>query len=257
MKTAALIGIVAMGLLAAACATSPTPSATPETLLPTSTPTTLPTVVTPPTSEPLATPTAARGGWSLGAGMIAPYRSEMPAVELDGLVYVPGGFGGETRLERYDPIADEWRALANMPAGRHHLMAAVHDGRLYVFGGSTPGGFNPTDTVWRYDPREDAWTDLGVMPERRMSGAAVTIGEKIYVVGGVGDRDGVLEFTPSSGEWRMLPGGNAPRDHANAVALDGKVWLIGGRGPTGETNAVETFDPATETWSDGPSLNGA
>ncbi|HET7091683.1 MAG TPA: hypothetical protein VFL17_23880, partial [Anaerolineae bacterium] len=110
-------------------------------------------------------------------------------------------------------------------------------------------------TVWRYDPRSDAWNELESMPERRMSAAAVTIGDTVYMAGGVGDSDSLLEFTLDTGEWRILSGGLHPRDHANAVAFDRKIWLIGGRGPDGETTAVEIFDPAAEAWSAGPPLN--
>ncbi|HKZ86742.1 MAG TPA: kelch repeat-containing protein [Anaerolineae bacterium] len=218
----------------------------------------LPTLALTPTPAPdrgIRGPAPAHAVWTMGKPMIPPYRSEMPAVVLDGMIYVPGGFGGESRLDRYDPAADEWEALAGMPDGRHHLMAAAHGGYLYVFGGSTAGGFNPTNTVWRYDPAANAWSELGSMPERRMSGAAVTIGDKVYVAGGMGDSDSLLEFTPDTGEWRILSGGLHPRDHANAVAFEGKIWPIGGRGAGGETNAVEIFDPATETWSAGPPLN--
>src|SRR6185369_11754404 len=73
-------------------------------------------------------------------------RSEMPAVELNGLIYVPGGFGplrgglanGKgpvDTLDVYDPATDQWRTLAPMPDGRHHEMVTVYKDRIYVFGG--------------------------------------------------------------------------------------------------------------------------
>ena len=70
----------------------------------------------------------------------------MPAVELNGLIYVPGGFGpvrgglanGKgpvTTLDAYDPLNDRWTSLAPMPEPRHHQMVTVYKGRIYVFGG--------------------------------------------------------------------------------------------------------------------------
>jgi hypothetical protein len=56
------------------------------------------------------------GAWSEGAPMPTA-RSEMPAALLDGLIYVPGGFGGEQALEAYDPAADRWHILAPCPKG--------------------------------------------------------------------------------------------------------------------------------------------
>jgi hypothetical protein len=52
------------------------------------------------------------------------------AVCIDGNVYVVGGCDGATKhasVERYDPFANEWRALPSMstPTGRAFCAAAV------------------------------------------------------------------------------------------------------------------------------------
>ena len=74
----------------------------------------------------------------MGTFMPPPARSEMPAVTIGDSIYVPGGFGGPVRLDRYNPERDQWQTLAQMPAGRHHLMATAYEGRLYLFGGAPP-----------------------------------------------------------------------------------------------------------------------
>jgi hypothetical protein len=147
------------------------------------------------------------GAWEQGASMPSA-RSEMPAVALDGRIYVPGGFGGETTLEAYDPAANTWQVLADMPARRHHLMAAGHNGRLYVFGGAQGPGWGPTSTTWAYDPEIDTWTDLAPMPEARLAGAAVALGNHLYVVGGTGGTQSLLRYDPASDAWSTLA---APR----------------------------------------------
>ncbi|HEX9680543.1 MAG TPA: kelch repeat-containing protein, partial [Anaerolineales bacterium] len=81
----------------------------------------------------------------------------MPAVELGGRIYVPGGFGGERVLEAYDPARDMWEELPSLPAARHHLMATAHGGQLYVFGGGAGLSFNATDDAWVFDPASRAW----------------------------------------------------------------------------------------------------
>lgn len=188
--------------------------------------------------------------------MTSPARSEMPAVTLADWVYVPGGFGGEARLERYDPLADQWQTLADMPAGRHHLMVAAYADSIYIFGGAQAPTWDPTNTVWQYDPATNTWSDVGVMPEQRLAGAAVTLGDKIYVVGGVGGGENLLEFTPESGQWRLLPGPIQPREHVNAVAFQGELWVLGGRwSGVGELATVEIYNPAGEAWRAAPTLN--
>ena len=202
-------------------------------------------------------PGASGTEWELGARMPRP-RSEMPAVEIDGLIYVPGGFSGPLGtddLEAYDIALDRWTRLAPMPEGRHHLMAAAHQGTLYVFGGSVAVGWSASASAWRYDPASDAWEELTDMPEPRMAGAAVTLGETIYIVGGVGDSDQLLAYDPANEAWQTHSGPRQPREHTAAVAYQGELWVIGGRwSGAGELKSVEIFDPVEGTWRDGPAL---
>lgn len=232
---------------------SAVPTATPPAASPTLEPTPLPTTGPPTATSP---PDLSQGVWRLGQPMIPAARSEMPAVTLADWVYVPGGFGGEARLDRYNPTVDQWETLADMPAGRHHLMAAAYADSLYIFGGAQASSWNPTNTVWQYDPATNTWSDRGVMPEQRLAGAAVALDHKIYVVGGVGGSENLLEFTPESSQWRLLPGPVQPREHVNALAFQGELWVLAGRWPgVGELATVEIFDPAHETWRNGPALN--
>ncbi|HJW91089.1 MAG TPA: hypothetical protein VJ436_10660, partial [Anaerolineales bacterium] len=95
--------------------------------------------------------------WIGHASMPTP-RSEMPAVELEGLIYAPGGFGGESQFEAYDPRQDAWQALAQMPEPRQHLMAAAHSRRVYIFGGGKSVlNWAPSTQAWAYDPGLDRW----------------------------------------------------------------------------------------------------
>ncbi len=197
--------------------------------------------------------------WRLGAPMLSS-RSEMPAVVLGGRVYVPGGFGGVSRLEVYDPALDAWERFADLPRGRHHLMAAAYEGDLYIFGGSPPLSFGATKTVWRYSPSGDTWVQLPDMPEQVTAGAAVALGGRIYIVGGSGSGRGdeMLVFTPEDGSWATLPGPASPREHLAAVAFDNRLWVLGGRWRgIGEQAGIEIFDPSTGSWSQGPPLQVA
>jgi N-acetylneuraminic acid mutarotase len=199
-------------------------------------------------------PDLLNGQWGEGATQ-SPARSEMPAAVVNGRIYVPGGFGGETVMQAYDPASGGWIDLAPLPAGRHHLMAAAFNGKVYVFGGAQAGGWNPTATTFVYDPALNTWAELAPMPEPRVSGAAVTLGNKIYIVGGVGQTSALLEFDPAANAWRTLAALSQPREHVAAAALDGEVYAIGGRwGGLGELSTVEIYSPANAAWRIGPSL---
>ena len=199
-------------------------------------------------------PDLLHGRWNEGATQ-TPARSEMPAAVLNDLIYIPGGFGGETVFQAYDPAQDKWIDLAPLPTGRHHLMAAVFDGKVYVFGGAAAGAWDPTSTVFGYDPALNTWTALTPMPEPRTSGAAVALDDTIYIVGGVGVSSALLEYDPRADSWRSLAALNQPREHLAAVTLDGEIYALGGRwGGVGELSSVEIYNPADNTWRAGPPL---
>jgi len=56
--------------------------------------------------------------------------------------------------------------------------------------------------------------------------------------------------------WSRLTGGDVPRTEVAAAAgADGRIVVAGGFAPPGETVAsVEIYDPATDSWSEGPPL---
>ena len=195
--------------------------------------------------------------WQAGAGMPTA-RSEMRVGVVDGIFYVPGGFGGLTDFAAYDPANDSWTELAPLPEPAHHMMVTGHGGKVYVFGGGPDLSWQATASIFVYDPAADAWTTAGSMPERRMSGEAVALGGFIYLVGGTGGTTAMLRFDPGEGSWAVLPGPSQPREHVAAVAFDSELWVIGGRwGGTGALATVEIFDPASGVWRDGPALNEA
>jgi hypothetical protein len=193
------------------------------------------------------------GQWNTARSQ-SPERSEMPAVELNGLIYVPGGLGGETIFQAYDPTTQRWTDLAPLPEPRHHLMAATVDGLIYAIGGATPN-WTPTDTLFVYDPATNVWSQLASLPEPRMSGAAVAFNDKVYVLGGVGGTQAILEYDPEADGWQTLSAMGQPREHFSAVVIDGDIYAIGGRRTgIGELISVEIYTPMTQTWRAGPDL---
>lgn len=185
-------------------------------------------------------------------------RSEMRAAVVDGIFYVPGGFGGLTSFEAYDPANDSWTQLAPLPEPAHHMMVTGYNGKVYVFGGGPDLSWRATVSVLVYDPATAAWTEAELMPERRMSGEAVLLGNFIYLVGGTGGTTALLRYDPAEDAWAVLPGPSQPREHVAAVAFNDELWVIGGRwGGTGALATVEIFSPASGSWRDGPEMNEA
>jgi N-acetylneuraminic acid mutarotase len=252
-----LISSIALAISACAEAPSATPASTQE-----ASPSAAEAAPVDPTTEPtveLTTPPTDQSGWARRANMITA-RSEMPAVVMDGLIYVPGGFAptfeSSDRFEVYDPARDEWQSLAPLPQPRDHPMATAHGGRVYVFGGR--GAEYANINTWAYDPTSDTWEELALMPEPRVAGAAVVLGDHIYIVGGDGGTSALLRYDPAANTWATLAPLSQPREHNQAVAFDGTIYVLGGRWHTdGDLGSVEIYDPAANRWTAGLSMLNA
>ncbi|MCH7953446.1 MAG: hypothetical protein IIC25_06110, partial [Chloroflexi bacterium] len=150
--------------------------------------------------------------WTSLAPMPSP-RSEVAVGELDGRIYVIGGFdtSGATRtmVEVYDPATDSWSEAAPLPEPRHHAAAIGYGGKLYVFGGYLVSFRSPTSTVYEYDPATDQWADVAEMPRIRAGHAVAEVDGRIYLIGGAtfGPVDAPLNIAEvdvwdlATGEW--------------------------------------------------------
>jgi len=90
-------------------------------------------------------------GWRSGAPIPTP-RGGVAAAVLNGRLHVVGGEGNGddpdgvfATHEAYDPGADAWERLPDIPAPRHGMGAVQVDGVLWVPGGAPVDGFGATD----------------------------------------------------------------------------------------------------------------
>lgn len=202
-------------------------------------------------------PRAARD-WDLLATLPTP-RGETAAAEVDGRLYVAGGYTGLTfavsdELDAYNPATDTWTVLAPMPAPRNHAAAAGLDGLFYVSGGGGPTDNTPEANLWAFDPAADAWTELAPIPEGRYAHRMVALDGLLYVVGGQGESGRVLIYDPATDAWSTGAEMPVPRNHLAAVAVNGEIWAVGGRVGGRILDRVDLYDPATDAWTPGPAL---
>jgi N-acetylneuraminic acid mutarotase len=205
---------------------------------------------------------AAQSGWTAAAPMPLA-RSELNAAVAENRLYVAGGIaqlGATPALQVYDPASDSWRSLAQMPEPHHHFGMAALDGRIYVSGGYRDlpfGADTARGEVWVYDIGSDKWTEVADLPARRAAHAMVAVGGQLYVVGGVGQEPAtVFVYDPNLDTWRPfatpLP---TLREHLTAAAIDGRIYVIGGRwSRQGNLATIEVLDPTAGTWSAGADM---
>ena len=209
---------------------------------------------------------------------------ELYGVAVNGKLYVIGGWGeGKARGANYeyDPATDRWTKKKSMPRPAHHAALAAANGRIYVIGGFVApektqipvgGAWEPIDDVWEYDPPADSWKSLAPLPGKRGSAVAVEVGGKIYVIGGAttveGSKDPFFAFfgpsrvlttndvyDPATNKWTSRRPMSVARNHAFAGAVNGKIYVIGGRTGHGfilsatNTDVVEEYNPVSDMWS--------
>ena len=182
-------------------------------------------------------------------------RSNFACSELDGKIYVFGGFGsiqtlnkrkgGATnsniinKAEVFDPKSNTWTALPDMEYRRRGCTSSVVGSNIYITGGVGPNNSNslPIETVEVFDTIANIWMCDKLRPNNMksptMKHASISVGAKIYVFGGergdiISDRTEVLDT--ATGEWTFLNSMNLGRSEFAYTIVDKKIYIMGGLG---------------------------
>ncbi|RME65397.1 MAG: hypothetical protein D6790_01890, partial [Caldilineae bacterium] len=157
----------------------------------------------------------------------------------------------------YDACARTWSVRAPLPQGRGSAVVAEVGGKILVAGGDglAEGVYTVFDTLFLYDPGTDRWSTGAAMPQPRAGAAGVGWDGKLYVFGGSDgeeSHDTVWVYDLATDTWSQrgpMPGG--PRWGGGAVAVDGRIYIIGGA-ETGDR--VDIYDPVADAWTQGAAL---
>jgi N-acetylneuraminic acid mutarotase len=236
---------------------------------------------------------ASSNAWTTRNSMPVPAHHIMTAA-LNGKIYVFGGFVSPKEFAawqpinnswEYDPAADRWKALAPVPTPRGAGQAVLFGGKIYVIGGvhanvpgnpMTPLG-NTTDTpqlvlgtVEEYDPATNEWRSRAPMPTARNHFLGAAVNGKIYAIAGrlsvvnvtrADATDIVEEYDPAKDRWVDKGRASIRRSGMAGGEYQGKIYLAGGEYQDREGLkafwAVESFDPATNTWQTLPHMRVA
>ena len=230
--------------------------------------------------EAAAPPAFAQAKWEKLAPFPEP-AEEILGAAAGGKMYVFAGlvpfWKPKGLVYEYDPASNQWAKKQPMALPSHHVAFTEYHGKIYAFGGfvypaSGPAAWVPINNAWEYDPAADTWKALAPMPSKRGSPVAAAVGDKIYVIGGVGlaptasenflnfnTPQGVVgtveEFDPTKNTWRERSPMPTPRNHTATGAINGKIYVVGGRvgaafiGLASDISVVEEYDPATDKWS--------
>ncbi|MCL4263274.1 MAG: pre-peptidase C-terminal domain-containing protein [Anaerolineae bacterium] len=196
--------------------------------------------------------------------------SDLTAVHINGLIYVPGGdtgapgvFDGTHRV--YHINGNFWSFLPSPPAavGWAQAVAAADGSGYYLTGGITEKPVLDPDVDGRvetyfYDIVNNSWLPRPNMSAGRYGHMIARIGNQICVAGGV--NGSVLLgsgecLAPFANSWQPIGNLNIPRFGAgSAVGPDGNWYIFGGmsvnaNGQQAPVSSTEVYNPATGQWS--------
>ena len=194
-----------------------------------------------------------------------------------------GGGQWIAKADRYDPAANTWTTLPNMPGARAEHAAFLHGGRIYLIGGRSYG-FPDDCCHWKdrmkavdvYDPATGAWSSFETPIPFEQKMRTATAGGKIHVFSLDEGRTGLYAtFNPAGNSWssvdtlpfrqRWVDGFGQRLANFEVHSLGGRILLAGGGFrkyygiPPSErfytdsrvefVNTLYAFDPDTGVWS--------
>jgi hypothetical protein len=190
---------------------------------------------------------------------VTPPLGYAPGTAVTASVTVSTGVQADASALVLTRIAGDWGMRAQLLVANSEYALAEANGRIYVMGGY-PASRITSRTVQVYDIASNSWQLGPDLPQPNNHGMAASVNGRIYLIGGQfdGDQEGatavnrVHELDPARGTWVEKAPMPTARSGGVAVALDGKIYVAGGRVPRGHDFAV--YDPATDSWEVLPNL---
>lgn len=205
------------------------------------------------------------------------------AISGDMLFVYGGNYGSAHEYANEDQSGDLWKLNLQQPGSWEKVSSSSklqglamveYRGQVIRIGGFT--ALNKTGE--KEDLRSQAevaclnadgtWEALPSLPAPRSSHDAAVVGDTIYVVGGWNMQGAgknavwhnttlALRLNEEKLSWKEVAAAPFKRRALALAAWQGKLVCIGGmqeqRGPT---TAVAIYDPSSDKWTDGPSLQG-
>jgi Kelch motif/PQQ-like domain len=163
-------------------------------------------------------------------------------------VLVLGG-GSTTSTDAVESLSrnGQARGAGRLPRPRSDLVAASLGGRTYVLGGYD--GTTPDPSVLETTDGR-AFKTVASLPVPVRYPAVAVAANAIYLLGGetAGGRptDAVQQINPATRTARVVSHLPQPLDHASAVTLRNRIYVLGGMAGGAPTDRIISFDPGTQ-----------
>lgn len=212
-----------------------------------------------------------------------PQRVNHAAARVGSYIYSFGGYSTGENFEHPKPmdihvlctVTNRWKSLPTptdpheikkcVPYQRYGHTACAYGTKIYIWGGRNDSA--ACNRLFCYDTVSQKWscpTVKGSIPGARDGHAACIINDKMYITGGFIDHEQfaeglhALDLTTMTWFYIQTKSGPSYRDFLSATAIDGKIYVFGGRGDvyepyhTGQEtydNTLYMYDPQTNDWA--------
>ena len=198
--------------------------------------------------------------WYQLSDLLMEYQNHA-AIQYRDKVYIFSNQGGG---DYYMPSTNTWGAIQSesfcgklcslLKLDKHKILYAVLERSLKSCG------------VYHYDPVKGEWKNFVDEEKLQLFGACgVTDGCHLYVIGGSKKYDDwpalplgstkVVRIDPEDGNREEVASMNVARHDAFGAAMNGKIYVGGGRQKKRTLRTCEMYDPLTDEWQVMPNLN--
>ncbi|NDI37236.1 kelch repeat-containing protein [Chengkuizengella sediminis] len=184
-------------------------------------------------------------------------RTKFQTEVIDGKIYALGGVDDDGNVlgtvEVYDSLINVWDYKASLYNPRERFQSEVVNGTLIVIGGYR------TDQVEMYSFSRDEWDFVRDLKHKKYDFQSEIIDNKLYVIGGNGDFTSenveYWDLSYSSPVWVLASSMESDnRQYFQSEIVNHNIYVIGGSDHR-FLDSVKIFDPDTDVWQKGPSLN--
>ena len=180
-----------------------------------------------------------------------------PATVYNNEIYLFGGYFDSNNpsqdhvdynvVESYNPSSNTWLLVTNMPKPITNCAVATIGTKAYLFGGYDPNTGHLLDDVITYDFQTGIWTTTGYQPIPVKKGftyssSSPVIDGKVYLIGAFEETGGkfVLSsrvdiYDTVTNTWQTGPSLPLPKGAFVALALNGKIYIVGGSNDDGDS----------------------
>ena len=143
-----------------------------------------------------------------------------------------------------------WKNLTNMTFRRSRFGSAVHDNKIYIFGGVFTSKEENilgkrTNMADIFDLQTNSWTELPNMRRARCNCSCAVVGDNIYIIGGEIKNEKSMTnhcevFNINTKTWSTMPPMKNETSQHSSAAIGKMIFVFGGRNGRGLTVAYDT-----------------